>query len=1487
MVEIYLVITGLIFFAWLYALVRQTGRGMSSEPVEARPVVPVNLMESDEAIVVAEGRGRIVYANGLARQWFGMNGGTPSLSLMSQMVQPADTLYDLFADGGHGSFRLGGRRIEAVSHPVPGAEGRRMVVVMRELTAAALQSYTEFDPLRAVAIMTDISHAVGSGLDLDTTIETILRSVGQSISFDNAEVTLWNADTQTLRPLRNLTETDGEEIIYQVGEGYTGWIAMYRQPLLIGDIGSRTDVFPKRFRRDFQSYIGVPLVIADRFIGTLELIGHIRNAFSQRDVALLQTVSGQVAAALEAAILYRDQKSHVAELSGMQQIAEAMSQLSDPAELFGQLTERIARLIGMELCGVLLYDSDDQIFHSQTPFYGVPNSLVRNYRLAIAPESELYAIWNKPWWGTNDPDAPVLRTMGLDDITSAITINSLALIPMIIAGRRIGLLMVANRHGGQGFQEEDLRMLFSFASQAAVVVENSRLYIEEQLRTRELGGLQQIGQALSALHNPAELYGQITSRIAGLMQVQMCGVLLYDARVRGLISQRPFYGMDDEESINFYQLPSPPGGVVAELWQERDTWFSNDVRHDPLVSDTDLARLAQVAGIRQTLIATLVVGGTRLGILQASNKLSGDDFSEDDARVMAIFAGQAAMLIENARLYREMQRRAHEAEGLRAITEIASQSAPMGDMVEQVIVAIANLLQSEAVIIALVDEETGELVIQPGYVWGSKLNKAIIIDAYAPGFEQSVLISRRPFMSNSLRDDKRVLPQYRPMFDRFKLRTTIQAPLVVGERSIGELTIANKEGGELYTDTDMMLMMSIATQVAAMIERSRLYQATDQDLRSRLQELGALGRVSHELSQTIDLDRILDVIRQEALRSTEASAASIVLLSEPEDWDNSDTPEIGQRFGETRSIAILAPVELMVVTRNDVVMISDYATSEYKPIPETARSALAVPISFGEQPVGLIHLYSDNPGAFDQRVIDFVVALTDQAAIAISNARRYQEQLVANQQLRVRAERMGRIFELGEMFRQGANLPEMLEEVAHSVQETVGYNVVLVSLVDTRDRVMRRTAQAGLPIAVFQEMQKVAPPLDQALNLMQDVYRVSNSYFLPAEGSEALRQGLPVYQVIQERMGTSPRAWDPQDLLLVPLYGTGGQVLGLISVDEPRSGRRPDLATVEALEIFANQAAFSIENYRLIERIQQEAEATRRERDRLAQLHLVTSEIQRATDVPSRLQVVADGIYKAGWGRVVITLRDEHLEPTALIHAGYTPEESISLSDEVLPGKTWRAWINDLAFHELKLGAGFYLRYNHPWVVEHLMGGQPANPPSVPNDVWHPQDVFCLPLVGQDQKRIIGIIEMEDPVDGRVPTPSSLQPFELFASQAAAAIETTRLYLETVRAAEQEQRLNEMMEAVSSSLSAEGIIEAIGRGLQQMIPFTRMCVGLADEGMAQFRLIEAEIALDTSVQVLPGRSDGVPGNVHGPHFWRDSGAAVPPAQRRSDPQGPQ
>ncbi len=139
---------------------------------------------------------------------------------------------------------------------------------------------------------------------------------------------------------------------------------------------------------------------------------------------------------------------------------------------------------------------------------------------------------------------------------------------------------------------------------------------------------------------------------------------------------------------------------------------------------------------------------------------------------------------------------------------------------------------------------------------------------------------------------------------------------------------------------------------------------------------------------------------------------------------------------------------------------------------------------------------------------------------------------------------MDRIFEVGELFRRGASLEELLAEVAESVRESVGFNSVLISLADEDAGVMRRTAYAGLPRAAFEQLRRVSPPLEQARSLMQPEYQVSHSYFLPAEGAEALTEGLPTTRWSASGWGRARARGNPDDLLLIPLYWAGGRLLG-------------------------------------------------------------------------------------------------------------------------------------------------------------------------------------------------------------------------------------------------------------------------------------------------------------------------------------------------------
>jgi PAS domain S-box-containing protein len=837
-----------------------------------------------------------------------------------------------------------------------------------------------------------------------------------------------------------------------------------------------------------------------------------------------------------------------------------------------------------------------------------------------------------------------------------------------------------------------------------------------------------------------------------------------------------------------------------------------------------------------------------LGVVQVANKKNRQPFNDDDARLLSAFAAQAAMILDNARLYYDLQSRALEAEGLRTIAGLANSVTSLDEVIQKSMRETAALMRCETAGVALLDEQTGKLILRPEYFYGfAALTDPFILDIYQPGMEQSTTVSKRPFLSNNVGQDERVVPVYRAFADRFHVTQVVQVPLIVRDRSIGELSITNRKSGD-FSRADIRLLRAVAAQLSAVLDRSRLFESTDANLQARIDELDSLSRVSNELNLTIQLDRILEVIRIEAQRTTGALEATVTALAEVRAWPGPDQPLVEQRIGGDSHGTTLWPIERQSVLDNRVEVVKDYQESAFDNAPSDSRSALAVPVQFGEQPVGVIHVYSDRADAFAPRSTDFLKALANQAGIAFGNAARFRQQLERNDLLSQRADQINQIFELGRMIRSNIDLGAVLEAVATGISDVVGFNIVVINLADSKTQTLRGFAQSGVPLATFQKMQAEPFSFDQMGVTFKERYRISASYFLPEEDEKDwMSSNLPMHDIADNSVRNAPLEWHTSDALLTPLRNGKNELIGLISVDDPRNHKRPTQSVVESLEIFANQAAFAIENFQLLQAFQEEATATRQERDRLTQLYQVAGEIQRAPDIPTRLQVVADGIRAAGWGRVHITLRDENLEPTELIAAGYSSDELTKLRAVLLPGIVWRQRLADPDFRNYRIGQAYYLTHNDQWVTENklLAGGASTatalaprrdGPRELPT-IWNSQDTVYLPMYGLDQSRLIGIIAMDSPQDNQPPTEARLRPIELFAVQAASAIENTRLYETTTRAAQQEQRLNTLMEAVASTLNVEDILIAVANGLQELIPYSHLSVGLIDDAGRMFETL--------------------------------------------------
>jgi PAS domain S-box-containing protein len=285
--------------------------------------------------------------------------------------------------------------------------------------------------------------------------------------------------------------------------------------------------------------------------------------------------------------------------------------------------------------------------------------------------------------------------------------------------------------------------------------------------------------------------------------------------------------------------------------------------------------------------------------------------------------------------------------------------------------------------------------------------------------------------------------------------------------------------------------------------------------------------------------------------------------------------------------------------------------------------------------------------------------------------------------------------------------------------------------------------------------------------------------------------------------------------LAVPII-TGAEVLGVLDVESNKVGAF-DQKDKMLLQILASHLTTAIDSLRKRKEIEDRS-------NQLALLMMISAEMIHSSDLHERLQKIAEAMREYGWRRVVIrAVRDQNLEitdPKDMVTAGITDEERQFLWTNRMPGQVWRERFGP-EYKRFKVGEFYHLPWSDPWVRKRFSQGIVQSKLSQREMIdWNPDDLLYAPLRLTDG-RIMGILSVDDPVDGKRPTKESLAPLELFIHQAAVAIENAYLIRQLNVATDQireyagelefkvEQRTKALEEAQSKLVKTERLA-AIG-----------------------------------------------------------------------------
>jgi len=754
-------------------------------------------------------------------------------------------------------------------------------------------------------------------------------------------------------------------------------------------------------------------------------------------------------------------------------------------------------------------------------------------------------------------------------------------VPLKAGGTLVGLLEVGVL-AAEALGDEDRAILELIGGQAGVALHNAVLYAEDKKRTAELAGLADLAQFSSGPSmDPRDLFGRIVKRLSALFTVDIIGFLLYDDTRRILSGQPPFYGASSQV-VQIYKSTLEAGSPGEELISSQKLIISENAAEDPRWVDLGLQEFAQAASMRETVFVPLISGGRMLGFIQLSNHSGGGrPFSDDELRLANIVANQVAAVIENHALVQQTRARAQRSEALRRIASLVGSTATLDEILQFAMQELSHLLRADSAALFLYDEGTGVLKahLPSAYAVPEQVRDLLAgVHVDAVQFKYTATGSGKPFISGHLADDRRILPFYRPFIKEMAVESAVVVPMVSNGRGVGEILVASTQA-DAFNEFDLQVMMAAAGQLAGAVDRSRTTTYTDESLRRRADYLDALSRIVREFNLASDVESLLQAIYDEGQRILQAECGT-VLYFDPESRGQPARKILsyaGHSPGEE-----LHPVEHAVAQAGTLLVVEDYDASNHPAPHKGIRSSLCLPILLQGEVVGLIHLHAREEGHFDQVIIAIAQTLAVQAATALGNTTRFSEQARHTELLRRRAETLARFFETAQSLVADQPLEVSLDSIGQGIQEVTPFQVVLFSVYEPESGLLRRVTGVGMTPETLDVLKAHQQPWNSVGQLLKPEFKIGEAYFIPYDQTPVVPTDVHIVTVMDAGVaaGQGPASWNPDDFLLFPLYDQDGQPLGLLSFDNPRDNLRPDLASIETLEIFAAQAALTIANGR-------------------------------------------------------------------------------------------------------------------------------------------------------------------------------------------------------------------------------------------------------------------------------------------------------------------
>jgi GAF domain-containing protein len=775
-----------------------------------------------------------------------------------------------------------------------------------------------------------------------------------------------------------------------------------------------------------RTLLHVPLLSEARYLGAIALYRREVRAFTEKEIALLQTFADQAVIAIENVRLFKELEARNRELiEALEQqtaTAEVLRVISrsafDLRPVLETLLESATRLCGAN--SAVIARLQGNVFHV-VGAHNVPGEYmeflgrhpVRVDRATTIGRVgiERRVVHIPDVQADPEYDFPPARELGGTRTTLGV--------PLLRDGALIGAFVI-RRTDVQPFTEKQIELVTTFADQAVIAIENVRLFQELEARNRELT------ETLEQQTATAEILRVIASSPTDLQPVmeavaenaaRVCGatdssILRLEGEHLRLVAR---YGALRRPLTIGDRIPASRGTVGGRAVRDRRTIQVENLMAAEMEFPETVSRARQAGSLTRTMLATpLLREGTPLGVILINRGLDAHPFSPKQIALLETFANQAVIAIENVRLFQELEARNREvtealeqqtatAEILRVIASSPTDLQPVMEAVAENAARVCGATDSG--IFLLEGEHMRPLARRGSMRRPVAIGELVPVDRDTVGGR--VVRDRRTIHVEDIRAAQAEFPRTASRMRQIgsDIRTMLATPLLREGMPLGVIFVSRGPAVHPFTAKQIALLETFANQAVIAIENVRLFQelrARTADLTRSVAQLTALGEVSRAVSSTLDLDAVLDTIVNRASQLAGTDGCSIFEYDEAsEQFHLRATHNLDPAYVEAiRAVPLRRGEGLMgrATALREPVQIPDITepASYQSPVRDALlrfgyRALLSVPLVREEQIIGSLSLNRKAPGAFAAEVIDVLKTFATQSALAIQNARLFRE----------------------------------------------------------------------------------------------------------------------------------------------------------------------------------------------------------------------------------------------------------------------------------------------------------------------------------------------------------------------------------------------------------------------------------------------------------------------------------------------------------------